>query len=87
MMNGTSTHFVLSIGYGSGDGVGFYKRVRTDYQSNNSGGDSGGDESRMETQHDTIFIQNLPHNVAPEDLREVFSQFGIIKVRYNFNTN
>jgi len=66
-------------GYGSGGGAGGYKLGRNDYQSNNGGGDGGGDDSRMETQRDTIFIQNLPHNVAPEDLREVFSQFGIIK--------
>jgi RNA recognition motif-containing protein len=37
----------------------------------------------METQRDTIFIQNLPRNVTPDELRDVFSQIGMIKVRYH----
>ncbi len=137
MMNGTSTHFVLSAGYGSGGGSsGSYNRGRNDYQSsddrgssgysrgrndyqsnnddrgsggysrgrndnddyggggggggynrgrsdnyNNNGG--GGDDNRLETQRDTIFIQNLPRDVTSDQLRDVFSQIGMIKVRYH----
>jgi RNA-binding protein FUS len=124
MMNGTSTHFVLSAGYGSGGGSGGgYNRGRNDYQNNDDrgsggysrggrndyqssnddrgsggynrgrndyhhnsdgggGGGYGGDDNRMETQRDTIFIQNLPRNVTSDELREVFSQIGMIKLRY-----
>jgi RNA recognition motif-containing protein len=140
MMNGTSTHFVLSTGSGSGGGYsrgrndhqsnnddsgrggsnrsrddyqnnddkgssghsrsrndnrdnnddngggGGYNRSRNDYHNNGGGGSggSGGDDSRMETQRDTIFIQSLPRNVTTDELRDVFSQIGIIKVRYYF---
>jgi len=52
-------------------------RGRNDHQSHSSSG--GGDDSRMETQYDTIFIQNLPRNVTPSELKDVFSQIGIIK--------
>jgi RNA recognition motif-containing protein len=41
----------------------------------------------METQRDTIFIQNLPRSVTTDELRDVFSQIGMIKVRYySFNS-
>jgi RNA recognition motif-containing protein len=40
----------------------------------------------METQRDTIFIQNLPRGVTTDELRDVFSQIGMIKVRYFFNS-
>jgi len=40
----------------------------------------------METQCDTIFIQNLPHNVTEEELGDVFNHIGVIKVKYySFN--
>jgi RNA recognition motif-containing protein len=38
----------------------------------------------METQRDTIFIPNFPRTLTPDELREVFSQIGIIKVRYHY---
>ncbi len=130
-MKGTSTHLVLSVGYGSGgdSGGGYnrgrndypasddrgssgysrgrgdhrdnnddnggggssYNRGRSDYHNNNGGGGGGGgyggDDNRMETQRDTIFIQNLPRNVTPDELKDVFSQIGMIKVRYySFNS-
>ncbi|CAF4533821.1 unnamed protein product, partial [Didymodactylos carnosus] len=44
---------------------------------NNEEEDDGG--NRMETQRDTIFIQNLPRNVSREDLQKTFSQIGVIK--------
>jgi len=74
MINGISTYFVLSVGHGGGGG---YNRGRNDYPSTNS---SDGD-GQMETQRDTIFIQNLPKNVTSSQLADVFSQIGIIKVR------
>ncbi|CAF5170234.1 unnamed protein product, partial [Rotaria sp. Silwood1] len=43
-------------------------------------GSGGGDDSRMETQRDTIFIQNLPRNVTASELKDVFSQIGMIKI-------
>ncbi len=118
MINGISTLFVLSTGYGGGGGSGGYNRGRSDYQNdddrgssghsrgrsdhqsnsddrgsggysrgrsdnyNNNGGGGGGDDNRMETQRDTIFIQNLPRSVTAEELRDVFSQIGMIKVKY-----
>ena len=36
----------------------------------------------METQRDTIFIQNLPRGVTTDELKDVFSQIGIIKVNF-----
>jgi RNA recognition motif-containing protein len=60
---------------GSGGG---YNRSRNDYQSTSSGGNDSG----IETQRDTIFIQNLPRNVTPTDLKDAFSQIGVIKVRF-----
>jgi len=126
MMNGTSTHFVLSAGFGSDSGYsrgrndddrgggggynrgrsnnddrgsgGGYNRGRNDHHSNNddnggssgynrsrndynnSGGGSSGNDSGLETQRDTIFIQNLPRHVTPDELKDVFSQIGVIKV-------
>jgi hypothetical protein len=69
-------------GYGGGGGGG-YSRGRGDYRSNNSGGGGGGGgDDSMETQRDTIFIQNLPRGVTPAELKDVFSQIGIIKVKY-----
>ena len=56
-------------------------RGRNDYNDNNSGGGGGGDDNRLETQRDTIFIQNLPRGVTVEELKDVFSQIGIIKVK------
>lgn len=141
MMNGSSTHFVLSAGYGSGGGSssggynrgrsdhqssddrgsggysrgrndhqssedrgsggysrgrsdnnddyggggGGYNRGRSDYHSSNGGGGGGGDDNRMETQRDTIFIQNLPRSVTADELNEVFRQIGMIKVGYYFS--
>jgi RNA recognition motif-containing protein len=98
MIDGTSTHFVLSAGYGSGggggggynrsrndnddSGSGGYNRGRNDHHSNSSGGGGGGDDSGVETQRDTIFIQNLPRTVTPSELKDVFSQIGMIKVKY-----
>jgi RNA recognition motif-containing protein len=41
----------------------------------------------METQRDTIFIQNLPRSVTADQLRDVFSQIGMIKVRDYFFSN
>jgi RNA recognition motif-containing protein len=80
MINGTCKHFVLSAGYGSGGGgSGGYNRGGNDHQSS-----SGGDDSRMETQHDTIFIQNLPRTASVDDLKDVFSQIGVIKVKYGY---
>lgn len=70
-----ANYFDFYVGYGSEDGS---NRGR----NNNSGGGGGGDESQMETQRDTIFIQNLPKTVTSAELIEVFSQIGIIKVRY-----
>lgn len=77
--------------YGGGGGGG-YNRNRNDYQSSGGGGGYGGDEQRMETQHDTIFVQNLPKNVTVDELKDVFSQIGIIKVKFSdfnvvFKTN
>ena len=75
-------------------GSGGYNRSRNDYQSNNDDGGgynrgrsdynsgSGSNDSGLETQRDTIFIQNLPRNVTSEQLRDVFSQIGVIKVGY-----
>lgn len=113
MIIGSSKHFVLSTGSGSGSynrsrqddrgsggynrgrndhdddygsrgGGGGYSRGRNDYSGGASGGNSyGGDDSRMETQRDTIFIQNLPKDVTTEALREAFSQIGLIKVIEN----
>ncbi|CAF4374302.1 unnamed protein product [Rotaria socialis] len=59
-------------------GSGGYNRGRTN-QYDNSGSTTGGDDNRMETQRDTIFIQNLPKNVTVSQLKDVFSQIGIIK--------
>lgn len=63
-----------------------YSRGRNDHYSDHSGGGGGygGDDNRMETQRDTIFIQNLPRNVTMDELRTVFSQIGVIKVRFYF---
>jgi hypothetical protein len=71
-------------GYDGGGGGGGYSRGRGDYRSNNSGGGGGGGggDDSMETQRDTIFIQNLPRGVTPAELKDVFSQIGIIKVKY-----
>ena len=97
MMNGTCTHFVLSAGYGSEGGSSGYSRARNDYQistndnygggynrsSNNyHRGSGGGNDMRLETQYDTIFIQNLPRNVTAFELKNVFSQIGMIRVGY-----
>jgi RNA recognition motif-containing protein len=95
-INSRSTHFVLSEGSGGGynrsrndnrgnnddRGSGGYSRGRSDYNNSSSGGGGGGggDDSRLETQRDTIFIQNLPRNVTVDQLKDVFSQIGIIKV-------
>jgi RNA recognition motif-containing protein len=38
----------------------------------------------METQRDTIFIQNFAPTVTRDGLKEFFSQIGIIKVRYHY---
>ncbi|CAF5065376.1 unnamed protein product, partial [Rotaria magnacalcarata] len=59
-----------------------YSRGRGDHDNGGGGfggGGSGGGDSSMETQRDTIFIQNLPRNVTTEELKEVFSQIGVIK--------
>ena len=65
-----------------GGGGGGYSRGRNDYQSSGGGGGGGGggDDNAMETQHDTIFIQNLPRGVTTDELKEVFAQIGVIKV-------
>lgn len=68
--------------HGGGGGGGGYNRSRNDHYSNNGGGGGGGDDNRMETQRDTIFVQNLPRGVTPDELRDVFSQIGVIKVEY-----
>jgi hypothetical protein len=98
MINDISTNFFLFVGSGSsggynrghhsndddnrgGSGGGGYNRARNDHHSNDSGGGGGGD-SGLETQHDTIFIQNLPRSVTPAELKDLFSQIGVIKVRY-----
>ena len=60
-----------------------YNRGRNDYYNDNSSGGYGGNGPRMETQRDTIFIQNLPRNVTSDELRDVFSQIGVIKVKRN----
>lgn len=81
---------ILYAGYGSGGGDS--SRGRRDHDDGgDSGGSrgrsdhhnrsSGGDDSGMETQRDTIFIQNLPRNVTEDQLNEVFKQIGLIKVR------
>ena len=57
-------------------GGGGYNRSRNDHQETSG----GGDDNAMETQHDTIFIQNLPRGVTTDELREVFAQIGVIKV-------
>jgi len=64
-----------------GSGGGGYNRGRSDYHDNSGG---GGDDNRMETQYDTIFIQNLPRNVTTDELKNVFSQIGMIKVTFSF---
>jgi hypothetical protein len=64
-------------------GGGGYNRGRSDYRGGSSGGGGGGGgDDSMETQRDTIFIQNLPKGVSSSDLKDVFSQIGIIKVKY-----
>lgn len=63
-------------------GSGGYNRGRNDYHNDNSGG-YGGDDTRMETQRDTIFIQNLPRDVTNDQLRDTFSQIGVIKVKFH----
>ena len=69
--------------YSDSRGSGGYSRGRNDYPNNqsDSGNGSGGDSSQMETQPDTIFIQNLPRGVTTDELKDLFSQIGIIKVR------
>ena len=42
------------------------------------GGDRG--EYTMETQEDTVFIQNLPKDVTEQTLAEHFGGIGVIKV-------
>ncbi|CAF1505192.1 unnamed protein product [Rotaria magnacalcarata] len=59
-------------------GSGGYNRGRNN-QHDISASTTGGDDNRMETQRDTIFIQNLPKNVTVSQLKDVFSQIGIIK--------
>ena len=68
------------------DNGGGYNRGRSDHHSSSGGGGGGGggggDDNRMETQRDTIFIQNLPRGVSTDELKDVFSQIGIIKVNF-----
>jgi hypothetical protein len=86
-----NTYFLFSTGYSRsrddhhshndgnhGGGGGGYNRSRNDHHSNSSGSNDSG----IEIQRDTIFIQNLPRNVTAADLKDVFSQIGVIKVRY-----
>jgi RNA recognition motif-containing protein len=61
-----------------GGGGSRYDRSRNDHQSNSSSGNDSG----TETQRDTIFIQNLPRSVTSEEIKDAFSQIGIIKVRF-----
>jgi RNA recognition motif-containing protein len=56
-----------------------YNRGRSNYHNN-----AGGDDNQMETQRDTIFIQNFAPTITPDGLKEFFSQIGIIKVRYHY---
>jgi RNA recognition motif-containing protein len=56
-----------------------YNRGRSNYHNN-----AGGDDNQMETQRDTIFIQNFAPTVTRDGLKEFFSQIGIIKVRYHY---
>ena len=80
---GRSDYHDKSDDHGSAGGGG-YSRGRSDHYSNNGGGGGGGyggDDNRMETQRDTIFIQNLPRSVTADELRDVFSQIGMIKVK------
>ena len=64
---------------------GGYNRGRSDhYGQSSSDNGHGGEDTRMETQYDTIFIQNLPKTVTVDELKDVFSQIGIIKVRNTF---
>ena len=77
---GRSDHQDRNDDHGGGGG---YNRSRNDHYSNNGGGGGGGgggDDNRMETQRDTIFIQNLPRSVTADELKDVFSQIGVIKV-------
>ena len=69
--------------YSDSRGSGGNSRGRNDYNNSqsDSGNGSGGDSSQMETQPDTIFIQNLPRGVTTDELKDLFSQIGIIKVR------
>ena len=82
--------FVLCAGYASGGGGGGdYNRGRRGQDESTDSGQSrgrsdrssGGDDSGMETQRDTVFIQNLPRNITEDQLNEVFKQIGMIKVR------
>lgn len=46
-------------------------------------GDRG--DFTMETQEDTVFIQNLPKDVSEATLAEHFGGIGVIKVRVHFS--
>ena len=56
-----------------GRGRGFYG-FRQDHNNNN-------DEEQIEILRDAIFIQNLPKNITRNDIYDVFSTVGAIKVK------
>jgi RNA recognition motif-containing protein len=84
-------HLIRCADYGSSGG-GDSNRSRHDHDDGGDSGSSsgrsdhynrssGGDDSAMETQRDTILIQNVSGNVTEDQLDEVFKQIAMIKVR------